>query len=341
MPLRPVLPRSATGLHERLIEEKWGRGVVEAIRRVSDYALPLPLVGVGAFAFRGEIYPIIGGGGFDSQADLEGKTVYDNQPLPIDKIGAGTSSSCFDTFTVGATPGAGAAPAALPGGTVSGLATVGAVGLDPPSTGKRMHFAGWQAATDSAHNAGGLAILYDQLWYGAITMNSTAAQSVTGTPTRYTGTASKGNVIWVRSRSTIAAVAHNHTITYVGDDGAAAEVAPVVTGISGAQSGRVDHNLGSTQHPWVPLNAGDLGVRNITNYTCSALVTSGTMDLVLARPLAMIPLSAAGDNNIEDVPMSMFNMAEINANACLSFMGLKGNTGGIQGPKGTLTLASG
>ena len=186
--------------------------------------------------------------------------------------------------------------------------------------------------------SGGLLILYDRLWDGAVTMNSSAAQTVTGTPTRYTGAASKGNVMWPEVRSALAATAHNHTWTYVDDQGNAAEAAAVVAGVSGAVAHRLDFSTGGQW--FVPLNSGDIGVRNITQWQASAAVATGNIDIVLAHPLVFIPLPASYGPGVLDGVNSAFGLTQILTDACLNFASVQGSATSTH-YSGMLTLVSG
>ena len=46
--------------------------------------------------------------------------------------------------------------------------------------------------------------------------------------------------------------------------------------------------------PYLPLASGDTGIRSIQSVTLSATMTSGSLAIVLCKPLASIPLTTAG-----------------------------------------------
>ncbi len=298
---------------------------------------PLPVAGTPFYVVDGLVIPKLAGAGFTSLSDLisEATTGGKLQKMSFMHIGTNAVASQVQSqWKMTGMPGVGATPAALPGGDVPTRATVGALGQADPGGGDTLHVTTLEAASNTPQRT---LILYDRLWHGTIAMNSTAAQSVTGVPTRYLTTESKGNVMWPEVRTVLPATAHNHTFTYVDQDGNTAEAAALFAGIASAAVGRLDLPLGQW---YVALNAGDTGVRNITQYQCSALVASGNIDLVVARPLAMLPLPLAGSSSVVDGINSCFNLAEVKTGACLAFLDFMG-TAATANIQGMLALVSG
>ena len=71
--------------------------------------------------------------------------------------------------------------------------------------------------------------------------------------------------------------------------------------------------------PYMPLAAGDSGMRAVENYTTSAANT-GTMCWVLCKPLATLPLDSAGRTQFMDLVQMTPGMERIYDGACLAIM---------------------
>ena len=71
---------------------------------------------------------------------------------------------------------------------------------------------------------------------------------------------------------------------------------------------------------FVPLAAGDVGVKALTQMQCSALVASGTIDFVVGHPIAFFPCPVANMVCIVDGINTAFNLTTIFDNACLAFL---------------------
>ena len=172
-------------------------------------------------------------------------------------------------------------------------------------------------------------MLYDRIWHGNVLLNTTAAQTVTMTPARYSTTGndgtSRGNVALVEVHSvTLTALAHTWTLQYVDHLGNAAENGPVETGLaSSAQVGAIDLNsTGPGFWQWCfRLNSGDLGISDLTQITLSATLAVGGINLVLAHPLGLFPGSDTVHGAVTyDCVGSAFNMVKIETDACLGLL---------------------
>lgn len=75
--------------------------------------------------------------------------------------------------------------------------------------------------------------------------------------------------------------------------------------------------------PFLPMNAGDTGIKRINSYTL-ATGTTGTVAFVLVKPLAVIPLLAANTASERDFLSQLPSLPRIQDNACLGFITLIG-----------------
>ncbi len=208
---------------------------------------------------------------------------------PVTKVGtAGTTNAAMSYWYGTGYPGVGATPAALPGGTVHTSATTGAMSFTDPSGSDTLHLTRIDALASQTSGA----VLYDRLWAGDITMNSTATQSVTGVPTRYQDAiGARGNFVFFETRTVLPATAHNWTTClYTREDGTTGRTLPSVTGVSACAANRMDQDL---NRYFCPLASGDGGIRAVSQVQCSAAVATGAVGVVLGHLIAMIGFQSA------------------------------------------------
>lgn len=237
---------------------------------------------------------------------------------------AGTTGVVASTNTlwfVGNQPAAGAAAGAAPDGTVPTSATTGALLFANPSGGDTQHFVSGFATASVAANT---LLLYDRLFSVTKTMNSTGTQSVTGVPTRYQSQTSTnpdyigGNFLFIECRAALPATAHNWTTClYTDDAGNEDQTLPSVTGISSCIVNRLDQPTGSW---FCPLASGDVGIKNLDQMQCSALVASGNIDFTIGHPIAFLPSPVANMINVIDGINSAMSLVRIFDDACLAFL---------------------
>lgn len=246
------------------------------------------------------------------------------QNLTFSKTGVAANAigNSNDLWTRAGQPSAGAAGAAAPGGTAPTNASTGALKYANPANVNQGHFVTGNVSASVAANT---LLLYDRLLAVAKTMNSTATEAVTGTFARYqsaTATAEDyagGNFCFPANPTTVlAATAHNWTVCqYTDEAGNAANSFPSIAGVSACVVGGVDLAPGSW---FMPLAAGDVGVKALTQMQCSALVATGTIDFVVAHPIAFLPCPIANLICVLDGINTAFNLTRIYDNACLAML---------------------
>lgn len=179
--------------------------------------------------------------------------------------------------------------------------------------------------------------LYDRVITYEACAIATGVNAMTNTlaAQRYIATGQGGLQIMVTGQTVTGATASNLTVlTYVDNEGIAGALVPQTpvpativsvaapTTTLGARVLCPTTTAGTV--PWdkfLPLAAGDSGVRSITNYTFSAANT-GTICFVLLKPLATIPLDAPGKTQLIDLVQQTPGMERIYDGACLSFFAL-------------------
>lgn len=226
--------------------------------------------------------------------------------------GAATVAGQFTSlFTFNMTPrGQGAAA----GGTARNPtnATNGTLGQANATGGRVKRISGFGCQM----NVAGVVTLYDRLAdISGLSGTVTTAQNTTGLAvTRYTGTESVGNQIWVEIFTLIGVTATTITVNYTNQDGTAGRTSqPVVFGGTARRE--------ATRLISVPLAAGDTGVRSIESVTVLATTgTAGDFGVMIARPIVSAPIGLAGSGVLIDCLTMLPSMREIKEDAALSLM---------------------
>lgn len=241
-------------------------------------------------------------------------------------IAANATGNSNDLWTRVGTPAAGAAGAAAPGGTATVNTTTGNFGYKNPTNANTGHYTGAMISCLIANNT---MLLIDQLLRVAKTMNSTGTEAVSGTFARYQNQTVAnddyigGNFCFPSNPTTVlAGTGHNWTVCqYTDDAGNTANSFPSIAGVSACVVGGID--LAVSAPSWfMPLAAGDVGVKALTQMQCSALVATGTIDFVVAHPIAFFPCPIATIFCPFDGVNTAFNLTKIYDNACLSALEL-------------------
>lgn len=257
---------------------------------------------------------------------IEAKTGGKGQDLFFAKTGVAANAigNSNDLWTRAGQPVAGSAGAAAPGGTATTASTTGNLGFKNPTNANSAHFVTGYATASVINNT---LLLIDQLFRVAKTMNSTATEAVTGTFSRYqnqtAGTADYigGNFCFPSNPTTVlAGTAHNWTVCqYTDQAGNTGNSFPSIAGVSACVVGGIDLAVGGPSW-FMPLASGDVGVKALTQMQCSAAVATGTIDFVVAHPIAFFPCPVANLMCVVDGIGSAFNLQYVYDNACLSLL---------------------
>lgn len=186
-----------------------------------------------------------------------------------------------------AVPVQGALGAAAPGGTVYDNTSTKAIPYRAAQAGSKLVVV--DSTISSVNNNPPAGLFCDRLFAVAKTMNSTASEAVTGLATRYQSQTSTdvdwcgGNFVYPLVSTTLPATAHNHfNCQYTDQDGNTGQVFVTSAGIASCQTQATDLVAGSW---FLPLAAGDVGVKQLTNIQLDALVATGALQYVLSHPL--------------------------------------------------------
>lgn len=244
-----------------------------------------------------------------------------SQRRPFNKVGpTGVVGVTSSLWRVGPQPAVGATPAAAPGGTAFTSSTTGALAFANPASGTN-HLVGADVSASVINNS---LLVYDNLFGVAKTMNSTAAEAVTGVPTRYQSTTNTNadyigdNFGFIQVGGTaLAATAHNWASCTYTDQANAASTLPSLTGNSAAIVDRLDHPAAQW---FAPLESGDVGIKAWTNMQCSAAVATGVVWFMIGHPLGFMSFPVINSLLPFDWLTNRDQAPRVFDNACVAFL---------------------
>lgn len=163
------------------------------------------------------------------------------------------------------------------------------------------------------------------LYYPGIAMNSATRQTLdnTNTLTRYTSGA--GLRSWTVTTTTTGATAHNLDngagtgTEYVDQDGNTAVHPGTISYTASAIVPHIGHSgtAANNYGPFLPLAAGDYGVRKYNYFKLSASSTAGAAALCIGKPLAAIPLTTVSVMSERDLMNQLPSLPQVQDGACI------------------------
>lgn len=267
----------------------------------------------------------------DLVSEITGGKFWRNDFNKITGAAAYTAGRWYDMSALGGTPVANAwAGTALTytpcteatgnGTQIFGMRHGGDVSTDTK------HILNVAAVTGVATGVPSVLMLIDmQGYWPTISCNTLSAQTLSGTPSpRYTN--GVGLRLYPVITSTSGATAQNFNCSYTDQDGNTGNTMPVTVAMTASAiaphiptSGTAANNYG----PFLPLASGDYGVRNVASVTMSAANT-GTMALVLAKPILTLPLTTVSVAAERDLLNQMPSLPRIYDGACLTWLYFSG-----------------
>lgn len=198
--------------------------------------------------------------------------------------------------------------------------TAGALAFKNPAA--DLYMTGWNVTPNFAN--GGILLLYDRVHdIATIDCTSTSTQTITmtdfnTTPGRYGATGAGLQMFLEVTTGITGGTNPTVAVTYTDQDGNTAATSQIVTAASSIA--QIPH----TNSPFLPLAAGDYGIRDIQSIKFEAgggIHSAGVATLVLARPLAQIPVPGAANNmNERDMVLQIPKLPEIEDSAALAFL---------------------
>lgn len=247
-------------------------------------------------------------------------------------------------------PAVGTGKNGINGGTYTGTANT-ARQLDNTSPGalwwsvkpggsETMYLMGWTLS----NTGGGLSrqiILYDRVvTYESVSISNVVTNFTnTLAAQRYVSAGDPGLCVTPTCQTATGATASNITGLTFTDDSGNAGVAQATSFVQAviASSLAPSNTAGAevvapssasrTAVPWLNLGGTVQGARKLESLTCSAANT-GTLCLVLHKPIATMWLNGSSVNNFLDLTKSMYTLTKVFSTACLSMLLYQSNSNG-------------
>lgn len=213
-------------------------------------------------------------------------------------------------------PAGGPAPTTVAAPTNS---TDGAMKQTNPAGGAEKWLIGAFGATSQPASL----MVYDRLLHiGGLNGTTTTAQTVAGSLTRNTG--GVGNQIWVEISTIIGTTATTITASYTNQAGTSGRTT-IATAFGGTGLREAQRFI------QLPLQQGDTGVQAVASVTVLAsTTTAGDFGVVVARPLALIPMQNSGVGTLVDYISGRPGPIKCDSSACLATAILCNTTTALQ-----------
>jgi hypothetical protein len=250
---------------------------------------------------------------------------FPGQLLAFTKASVASVAGAFISLWAAAgQPGAGSLAI---GNTTTGViptdATAGAFPFSNPGGGNLSYLA---RAVVAAATTGTL-VWYDRLWHGGSYTPANGNISTTTTTAIDRDSTGAGAELWAEINTGLSAVALTLTVTYVNQAGTGGRTATCAIPASA---------IASRMFPFV-LQAGDSGIRQITNIAGNAAPT-GSFNLVILRRLAELPVAAAAVATSQDY--AALGLPRVYDDACIAAF-MNTNTTSSGALSGSLSLVQG
>ena len=191
------------------------------------------------------------------------------------------------------------------------------------------HLLNAAAQTAAATTAPCVLMLVDLLgFYPITTCTLTTAQTLNNTVTlpRYADGA--GVQAFITPSTVMGAGVPSITLNYTNSAGVASRATPATLPVgltAAAVTSVVYSGTGAGKYgPFVPLVAGDAGIRSVQSIQLSATYTSGVLNLILCKPICTLPITTLGVTCERDLVNQFMSMPKIYDGACLGFLMLAG-----------------
>ena len=217
-------------------------------------------------------------------------------------------------------------------------ATTNATGIPHGgNVGGYKHLLNAAAQTAAATTAPCVLMLVDLLgFYNITSVTTTGAQTLNNTVTlpRYTDGA--GVQAFITPSTVMGAATPNISIGYTNSAGTASRATPATLPIgntAAAVTSIVYSGTGAGKFgPFMPLQAGDAGIRSVQSINLSASYVSGVLNLVLCKPLLTLPITTLGVTAERDLVNQFASMPKVYDGACLAWLMLAGAATPVASP---------
>ena len=160
-------------------------------------------------------------------------------------------------------------------------------------------------------------------YYPITTVTTTTAQTLNNAVTLPRYAAGAGVRAYIVARATCGAGTPTIQINYTNEKGVSGRVVPVtLTAVTTAAAGHIIHSDPTANHYgcFIPLANGDSGIKSIQTITLSATMTSGSIALVLCKPLTSLPITVLGVQSERNLLNQLPSLPRIYDGANLNFL---------------------
>ena len=199
------------------------------------------------------------------------------------------------------------------------------------------HLLSAAAQTAAATTAPCVLMLVDLLGFYPITsVTTTGAQTLNNTVTlpRYTDGA--GVQAFITPSTVMGAGTPNLSLVYTNSAGTGSRATPTTLPIGNTAAPVTQIVYSGTGNgkfgPFMPLAAGDAGIRSVQSINLSATYTSGVLNLVLCKPLLTLPITTVGVTAERDLVNQFMSMPKVHDGACLAWLMLAGAATPVASP---------
>lgn len=193
------------------------------------------------------------------------------------------------------------------------------------------------AQTAAATTAPCVLMLVDLLGFYPITsVTTTGAQTLNNTVTlpRYTNGA--GVQAFLTPTTVMGAATPNISMVYTNSAAVGSRATPATLPIgntAAAVTSIVYSGTGAGKYgPFMPLAAGDAGIRSVQSINLSSSYVSGVLNLVLCKPLLTMPITTLGVTAERDLVNQIASMPKVYDGACLAWLMLAGAATPVASP---------
>ena len=193
------------------------------------------------------------------------------------------------------------------------------------------------AQTAAATTAPCVLMLVDILgFYPITTVTTTGAQTLNNTVTLPRYTTGAGVQAFLTPSTVMGAATPTITLNYTNSAGVAGKATPATLPIgnsAAAVTSIVHSGTGTGKYgPFIPLAAGDAGIRSVQSINLSASYVSGVLNLVLCKPIMTLPITTLGVTAERDLVNQFASMPRIYDGACLNWLMLAGAATPVASP---------
>ena len=268
--------------------------------------------------------------GFSSYDDFINQTTSNNKTNQwyFQKVssnaGASTAGRWHEFLTANGIPSAVSFSGSAGVATSLSSSTAGAMTLIEGNVGPNTrHLTNMMAWTNSTTVSPASLILCDFLLYYpacVVTGSPTALNNSTTLPRYADG---KGVMAIIAVQTALGAASPALTLTFTATNSAGTTSSQSATLTSPGNSAPISTLFANSGGGFLPIPAGNVGVTKIDSYTLGS-GTTGTVAMILVKPLMQIPLGTTYLPSARDTVFQMPSFPEIEDGACLGFIGMVG-----------------